>query len=56
MVDAGILKIIDSSLKSNLKDEELIADIELVGHVVEKNLKILTFYFKLDLLKNIKKK
>ena len=42
MVDAGIIKIIDSSLKSNLKDRELIDDIEEVGLLVEKNLKILT--------------
>lgn len=46
MVDAGILKVIDAALKQNLKDQELIDDIEEVGQIVEKNLIILTSFEK----------
>jgi hypothetical protein len=42
MVESGIIKVIDASLKSNIKDPEINEDIEFVGHIVEKNLKILT--------------
>ncbi len=43
MVEAGIIKVIDATLKSNIKDVEINYDVELVGQIVEKNLKILTY-------------
>ncbi len=42
MVDVDLLKIVDTLLKGNLKDKELIEDIQFVGDVLEKNLKILS--------------
>jgi len=42
MVEGGIIKVIDASIKINIKDQEINDDIEFVGQIVEKNLKILT--------------
>ena len=46
MVDHGLLKMVDLYLKSNLKDEDLKENLEKIGEVLEKNMKILTSYEK----------
>jgi V-type H+-transporting ATPase subunit H len=43
MVDCGLLKAIDTLLKGNIKDTELKEDLEYMGGLLEKNLKILTY-------------
>ena len=57
LVESSILRLIDCATKSLIKDKDVLEDIDFVGKIVEKNIKILTFLiFKIDLLKNIKKK
>lgn len=46
MVDAGLLKIIDTLMKGNIKDKDIIEDLEYVGTILEKNLKILSSFEK----------
>jgi hypothetical protein len=43
MVEAGIIRIIDVVMKTNIKDADLEEDITFVGSVVEKNMKIFTY-------------
>ena len=54
-----ILKIVDTLLKGNIKDKDVIEDVEYVGQVLEKNLKILSliliFLFNESLMKLLKK-
>lgn len=42
MVDVGIIKTIDTLLKGNIKDKDIIDDLEYVGQILEKNMKILS--------------
>ena len=42
MVDCGIIKIIDTLLKGNIKDKDITDDLEYVGQILEKNMKILS--------------
>eukprot|EP01017_Pseudomicrothorax_dubius_P029279 TRINITY_DN3543_c0_g1_i3.p1 TRINITY_DN3543_c0_g1~~TRINITY_DN3543_c0_g1_i3.p1 ORF type:complete len:449 (+),score=100.02 TRINITY_DN3543_c0_g1_i3:117-1463(+) len=46
MVDCGLLKVVDTLLKGNIKDTELKEDLETMGTLLEKNLKILTSFEK----------
>lgn len=46
MVEAGIIRIIDVVMKTNIKDADLEEDITFVGSVVEKNMKIFTSFEK----------
>jgi len=46
MVDNGLLKMVDLYSKTNLKDEDLKEDLEKVGIILEKNLRILTSFEK----------
>mmetsp|Transcript_32613 Transcript_32613/g.29480 ORF Transcript_32613/g.29480 Transcript_32613/m.29480 type:complete len:463 (-) Transcript_32613:107-1495(-) len=46
MIDNGLLKVTDTVLKGVIKDKDTVDDIEYVGQILEKNLKILTSYEK----------
>jgi len=46
MVESGMLKIVDTLLKGNIKDQDVVDDIKYVGEVLEKNLKVLTSFEK----------
>ena len=46
MVDNGLLKMVDLYSKTNLKDDDLKKDLEEVGDILTKNLKILTSFEK----------
>jgi len=46
MVDSGLLKMVELYSKTNLKDDNLKEDLEKVGEILEKNLRILTSFEK----------
>ena len=46
MIDNRLLKIIDTILKGNIKDEELINEIKDIGSVLESNIRILSSFDK----------
>jgi len=46
MVEGGLLKVTDILAKSLIKEEEVKKDIEVIGAILEKNLKILTSFEK----------
>lgn len=46
MMDNKLLKIIDTILKGNLKDEELIASIKDIGATLESNIRVLSSFDK----------
>jgi V-type H+-transporting ATPase subunit H len=46
MVDAGLIKTVDVLLKGNIKDKEVIGDIQYVGEILERNIKILSSFEK----------
>lgn len=46
MVDAQLIKFIETTLKGNIKDEEILEDLHSVGQVLEQNLKILSSFEK----------
>ncbi len=46
MIDSKLLKIIDTLLKGNIKDQQLIEDIKSIGTVLENNIKVLSSFDK----------
>lgn len=46
MVDNGLLKVVDVLLRGSIKDTELKEDLEYLGQLLEKNIKILTSFEK----------
>jgi len=46
MIDNRLLKIIDTILKGNIKDEELINSIKEIGVILESNIRILSSFDK----------
>lgn len=46
MVDNNLLKVVDTLMKGNIKDQEVLDDLTHVGEVLEKNIKILTSFEK----------
>jgi V-type H+-transporting ATPase subunit H len=46
MMDGKLLKIIDTLLKGNIKDEELIEMIKDIGSVLESNIRVLSSFDK----------
>ena len=46
MVESGLLRMVELYSKTNIKDEELKEDLDFVGQVLEKNLRILTSFDK----------
>lgn len=46
MVDAGLLKTIDNLVKTNIKDKDIESDLEYIGEILEKNMKILSSFEK----------
>jgi V-type H+-transporting ATPase subunit H len=46
MVDAGLLKTIDNLVKTNIKDKDIQNDLEYIGEILEKNMKILSSFEK----------
>lgn len=46
MIDNRLLKIIDTILKGNIKDEELINDIKDIGAILENNIRVLSSFDK----------
>lgn len=46
MIDNRLLKIIDTILKGNIKDEELINEIKDIGAVLESNIRVLSSFDK----------
>lgn len=46
MIDNKLLKIIDTLLKGNIKDQQLIDDIKAIGTVLENNIKVLSSFDK----------
>ena len=46
MIDNRLLKIIDTILKGNIKDEELITEIKDIGAVLESNIRVLSSFDK----------
>lgn len=46
MVDCSLLKVVDTLMKGNIKDQELQEDLEFMGTLLEKNMKILTSFEK----------
>lgn len=46
MIDSKLLKIIDTLLKGNIKDHQLIEDIKSIGTVLEDNIKVLSSFDK----------
>jgi V-type H+-transporting ATPase subunit H len=46
MIDAKLLKIIDTLLKGNIKEHQLIEDIKAIGTVLENNIKVLSSFDK----------
>lgn len=48
MVDGNLLKVIDTLLKGNIKDNQTLDDIKSVGEIMEQNIKILTSFEKYE--------
>ena len=48
MIDAKLQKSVDTLLKGTIKDKECLADIEYVGDLLDKNLRILSSYEKYE--------
>lgn len=46
MMDSKLLKIIDTILKGNIKDEELLSSIKDIGAVLESNIRVLSSFDK----------
>lgn len=46
MVDSGLLKTIDNLMKTNIKDKDIQNDLEYIGEILEKNMKILSSFEK----------
>jgi len=46
MIDNRLLKVIDTILKGNIKDEELINEIKDIGAVLESNIRVLSSFDK----------
>lgn len=46
MVDSGLLKTIDNLLKTNIKDQDIQNDLEFIGDILERNIKILSSFEK----------
>ena len=46
MIDNRLLKIIDTLLKGNIKDEDLITEIKDIGAVLESNIRVLSSFDK----------
>ena len=46
MIDNRLLKIIDTMLKGNIKDEDLITEIKDIGAVLESNIRVLSSFDK----------
>lgn len=46
MIDNRLLKIIDTILKGNIKDEDLITEIKDIGAVLESNIRVLSSFDK----------
>ena len=46
MIDHRLLKIIDTILKGNIKDEDLINDIKDIGSILESNIRVLSSFDK----------
>lgn len=46
MIDNRLLKIIDTILKGNIKDEDLISEIKDIGAVLESNIRVLSSFDK----------
>jgi V-type H+-transporting ATPase subunit H len=46
MVDSGLLKTIDNLLKTNIKDKDIQDDLEIIGDILERNMKILSSFEK----------
>ncbi|EGR32209.1 hypothetical protein IMG5_092130 [Ichthyophthirius multifiliis] len=46
MVDKDLLKVCETLLKGNIKEKELVNDIQQLGEVLEKNIRILTSFEK----------
>lgn len=46
MIDNRLLKIIDTILKGNIKDEELIANIKEIAILLESNIRVLSSFDK----------
>jgi len=46
MIDNRLLKIIDTILKGNIKDEELINSIKDIGVILESNIRVLSSFEK----------
>jgi V-type H+-transporting ATPase subunit H len=46
MIDNRLLKIIDTILKGNIKDEELITEIKDIGTILESNIRVLSSFDK----------
>lgn len=48
MIDAKLTKSVETLLKGTIKDKECLADIEYVGDILEKNLRILSSFEKYE--------
>ena len=46
MIDNRLIKIIDTILKGNIKDEDLISEIKDIGSVLESNIRVLSSFDK----------
>jgi V-type H+-transporting ATPase subunit H len=46
MIDNKLLKIIDTLMKGNIKDHQLIEDIKAIGTILENNIKVLSSFDK----------
>ena len=46
MIDNRLLKVIDTILKGNIKDEDLITDIRDMGTILENNIRVLSSFDK----------
>jgi V-type H+-transporting ATPase subunit H len=46
MIDNKLIKIIDTLLKGNIKDNQLIEDIKAIGTTLENNIKVLSSFDK----------
>lgn len=46
MIDNKLLKIIDTILKGNIKDQQMIEEIKAIGTVLEENIKVLSSFDK----------
>lgn len=46
MMDVGLLKIIDTLLKGNIKDPEIVNNIKSVAETLEQNIRILSSFDK----------